>query len=142
MTDAVENRILTNSYDLFDKALYGGLGHGVIVFPTHIFKVIFTIIFPPLGEILNAIEDLIFNKFPYITWNTIIKLFDVTIITRIIYSYLLTSLFYVPGLIYTLSKLTISSSGIKGTIVCDPDSGKCADSAVFTPPPPSKTKLT
>ena len=132
MTDFVENRIYSNTYDLFDRALYGGIGHGVIVFPTHIIKVIFTVLFPPIGELLNVVEDYLLNNFPYITWDVIKQILDPKNFNRIIYSYVLTSLFYVPGLVYTLAKLTIKSSGIKGSIVCDPNTGVCTDAAEFS----------
>jgi len=107
MTDFVENRILSDEYDLFDRALYGGMGHGVIVFPTHVFKLLFTIIFPPIGQILDIVEDYLLNEFPYITWDTIKILLNFDNINKVIYSYLLTSLFYVPGLVLTLANLTI-----------------------------------
>ena len=127
MTDFVENRIFSDKYDLFDRALYGGIGHGVITIPTHIFKVIFTIIFPPIGEILNIVEDYLLAQFPYITWDTLKMLLKFENLNRIIYSFLLTSLFYVPGLVYTLAKLTIQSRGIRGSIVLDPETGKYID---------------
>jgi hypothetical protein len=134
MTDFLENRIYSDTYDLFDKCLYGGLGHGVIVFPTHIFKIIFTVIFPPIGAIINIIEKLVLNTFPYITWEVIITLLNPVHLNKIIYSYILTSLFYIPGLVYTLSHHSLGStkgktpSGIRGSIICDPETGKCIDS--------------
>lgn len=134
MTDYVENKIYSDTYDLFDKALYGGIGHGVIIFPTHIFKIIFTVIFPPIGEVLNAVEKLVLSTFPYITWEVIMTLLNPAVLNRIIYSYILTSLFYIPGLVYTLSKLTIgsssksSSNGTRGSIICNADTGVCEDS--------------
>ena len=127
MTDFVENKIFADNYDLFDRTLYGGIGHGVIIIPTNIFKVIFSIIFPPLGEIINIVENFILDEFPYITWDTINELFRIKNLNKIIYSFVLTSLFYVPGLVYTLANLTIKSRGIKGVIVCDPDTNKCVD---------------
>ena len=133
MTDFVENRIYSDTYDLFDKCLYGGIGHGVIVFPTHIFKIIFTVIFPPIGALINTIEKLVLNTFPYITWEVIITLLNPVNLNKIIYSYILTSLFYIPGLIYTLSHHNLGStngktqSGIRGSIVCDTVTGKCID---------------
>ena len=42
MTDYVENKIFSDNYNLFDRTLYGGVGHGVIIIPTNIFKVLFT----------------------------------------------------------------------------------------------------
>jgi uncharacterized membrane protein YqaE (UPF0057 family) len=137
MTDFLENKIFSDTYDLFDKVLYGGLGHGIIVFPAHILKVIFTVLFPPLGIIMNAIEPFLLKDFPYITWDVIKKLLSHTILKRIIYSYILTSLFYIPGLIYTLSHLTHTSSegeslsGIKGAIICNPYTSQCYDNIVY-----------
>lgn len=127
MTDYVENKIFSDKYDLFDRTLYGGVGHGVIIIPTNIFKVLFTVIFPPIGEIINELEEFILDEFPYITWDTLKKLFDFRTINKIIYSFLLTSLFYVPGLVYTLANLTIKSRGIRGSIVCNPETGICVD---------------
>ena len=137
MTDYVENKIFANEYDLFDRALYGGLGHGVFVFPTYMFKVIFTIIFPPIGHIINIIEDYILDEFPYITWDTIKKLFEFENINTIIYSYILTSLFYVPGLVFTLSNLTLVPSLTGGVVECDPETKICAP--MRTEPTPSNT---
>ena len=137
MTDVVENKIYSDTYDLFDRCLYGGLGHGIIVFPTNIFKIIFTVIFPPIGALINTIEHLVLDKFPFITWDVIITI--LTNLNKIIYSYILTSLFYIPGLVYTLSHHSIGStngktpSGIRGSIICDPKTGKCVDSS-----PPGK----
>ena len=127
MTDFVENKIFADNYDLFDRTLYGGIGHGVIIIPTNIIKVLFSIIFPPLGEIINIVENFILDKFPYITWETVEELFKIENLNKIIYSFVLTSLFYVPGLVYTLANLTIKSRGIKGVIVCDPDTNICSD---------------
>ena len=64
---------------------------------------------------------------------------------RIIYSFLLTSLFYVPGLVYTLANLTIISRGIRGSIVCDQKTGVCKDIAEIpelNPTIPTPTKST
>lgn len=127
MTDYVENKIFSDKYDLFDRTLYGGIGHGVIIIPTNIFKVLFTVIFPPLGKLINEIEEFILDEFPYITWDTIKKLFEFKTLNKLIYSFVLTSLFYVPGLVYTLANLTIKSRGIRGSIVCNPNTGECID---------------
>jgi uncharacterized membrane protein YqaE (UPF0057 family) len=126
-TDYAENKILSDSYALFDRILYGGIGYGAIVIPLNVFKIMCTLIFPPLGEILSIIGDALLNNFPYITWNTLLLLFDEKNINRIIYSLLLTSMFYIPGLIYTLSKITTTSSNVTGTSQCDPDTGICED---------------
>ena len=142
MTDYVENKIFANEYDLFDRALYGGLGHGVFVFPTYMFKVIFTIIFPPIGHIINIIEDFILDEFPYITWDTIKELLNFANLNTIIYSYILTSLFYVPGLVFTLANLTLVPSVIGGVVECNPETKQCVSvpvpTATSAPTKPSK----
>ena len=135
MTDFVENKIFADKYDLFDRALYGGLGHGVFVFPTYMFKVIFSIIFPPIGHIINIDEDFVLDQFPYITWDTLLELLKFENINTIIYSYLLTSLFYVPGLVFTLSNLTLVPSLRGGIVECNTD-GQCGP--IPTDPKPSK----
>ena len=127
MTDFVENKIKSDDYDLFDRSLYGGIGHGIIVIPTNIFKILFTVIFPPLGEILEIVSDYLLDEFPYITWDTIKELFKFENLNKIIYSFILTSLFYVPGLVLTLAHLTIKSRSNKGSLVCDQETGQCID---------------
>ena len=49
MTDAVENDILNDRYTLFQKIMYGGVLHGVLVVPTYWINLLITLIFPPLG---------------------------------------------------------------------------------------------
>jgi hypothetical protein len=124
MTDYAENKIFSNTYTLFDRTLYGGIGHGVIILPTNFFRIIFTVIFPPIGELLSIIGDKLLNEFPYITWETLMELMDIKNLNRIIYSLVLTSMFYVPGLVYTLSKLTVSRNNEKGIFKCDKN-GNC-----------------
>ena len=127
MTDYAENKIYNDNYALFDRILYGGIGYGTIIIPLNFFKIIFTLIFPPIGEILSIIGDELLNNFPYITWDTLKTLFDINNLNRIIYSLILTSMFYIPGLIYTLSKITTNSPNVSGTLQCDPDTGQCSD---------------
>ena len=129
MTDYAENKIFTNKYDIFDRILYGGMGHGTITIPINFIKIIFTLIFPPIGEILNIIGDKLLTKWPYITWDTVLTLFDITNgnLNRIIYSFVLSSMFYIPGLIYTLSNITTTSKIVPETLACDPDTGECKD---------------
>lgn len=73
------------SDDTFNKLMYGGFGFGPMCFPTYIPKIILSIIFPPIGVILeeaaNGFQD----------------------VSRIIVSFVLTSLFYFPGLIHALT---------------------------------------
>lgn len=101
--DGLERKILRGGYRITDKALYGGLMYGGFVLPVNFFKVLFTTIFPPLGEILNVIGDYILDEFPYITWDALIAIFNN--FQRIVYSFILTSMLYIPGLIYTLSNI-------------------------------------
>lgn len=123
--DSVERDISNDDYSLFQRILYGGVASGAIVIPTHFFKIIFTLIFPPLGEIMNAVTDKLMDNFPYITWESIKALFDYENLTRIVYSFLLTSMFYLPGLIYVLSKLKTATPNINGTLKCNPETGEC-----------------
>ena len=82
--DEREARIDANNWTLFDRLMYGGLGYGAFCLPTNFFKIIFTVIFPPLGEILNVVSDFISDEFPYITWKTLKAVMNN--MERIIYS--------------------------------------------------------
>ena len=93
MTDLVENDILNGYYTLFQKILYGGVMHGVVVIPTNWIRLLITLIFPPLGEILNAITEYMIDTFPWITWNAITKIFEFEVLNRIVYSFILTIYF-------------------------------------------------
>lgn len=101
------NKINNDEYTLFDKILYGGLGYGHFCLPANIFKILFTIIFPPLGILIHNMGDPR-NEFPYISIDNIkniIKSMDQFIITLI-----LTSLFYAPGLIYAFTQIKSNKS--------------------------------
>lgn len=99
--NALETKIDNMEWTLFDRFLYGGLGHGYFCFPTNLVRVLFTVLFPPLGVILKHLK--VSPVFPYITLETIQNL--INNIDDIIYSFVLTALFYIPGLIYGLSSL-------------------------------------
>ena len=101
----MSNTIDVSQWTLFDKIMYGGLGYGAFCLPTDFFKVIVAIIFPPLGEIINIVEDTVSDSFPYITWDSMKNLLTANSLTIIVYSFLLTTLFYIPGLIYTLTNI-------------------------------------
>lgn len=113
ITEKVEN----NEYTLYDKVMYGGLGYGYLCLPANMFKILVSIIFPPLGILINNVGE-VKPEFPYISlenFENILKKFDEFII-----SLLLTALFWVPGIIYTLSKLkqdktTISKKNSKSS---------------------------
>jgi uncharacterized membrane protein YqaE (UPF0057 family) len=99
--NALEGKIDNMEWTLFDRFLYGGLGHGYFCFPTNLVRVLFTVLFPPLAVILKHLK--ISQTFPYITMDTIRNL--ISNIDDIIYSFVLTAMFYIPGLIYGLSSL-------------------------------------
>mgnify|MGYP003985060295 FL=1 len=102
----MENDIDVSKWTLYDKVMYGGLGYGSFCLPTNFFKLIITIIFPPLGEIMNCIDtDLTFG-FPYINWQVIKNLLTYENLNKIVYSFILTTLFYIPGLVYTLRNIS------------------------------------
>lgn len=102
--DDAEKRIDNNDWTFFDKVLYGGLGYGNICLPTHLFRVVLTIIFPPLGIVIKHVK--IIEEFPW---------FDLTDfimnIGEFIQSTLLTAFFYIPGLIYSLNQLRCADDG-------------------------------
>jgi len=123
--DVAESDIYNGDYNLVSRILYGGIFSGAIVLPTNFIKIILTLIFPPLGTILEIIGEALLNEFPYITWDTLKKLFQFENINKIIYTFALTSLFYVPGLVYTLAQITTTQNNTNGTLQCDADTGNC-----------------
>lgn len=126
--DVVESDIQSDNYTLFQRILYGGVSHGVVVIPTHFFKILITILFPPIGEIFSAITsvpEFIADKFPWITWDALKNLVKFETLNRIVYSFILTSMFYIPGLVYVLANLTPNTSYTPGTLQCRADTGVC-----------------
>ena len=115
--------INAEQWTLYDKVLYGGLGYGAFCLPTDFFKVIIAIMFPPLGEVINIIEDTVDSSFPYLNWATIQKLCKYKSLNTIVYSFVLTTLFYIPGLIYTLTNIVNKERNItyapNGSIIYD-----------------------
>ena len=98
----LENKIDNMDWTLFDRFMYGGLvGSSPVCLPTNLAKIISTILFPPMGTILKHLK--LSDDFPYITTESLRILFEN--INDIIYSFVLTALFYIPGLIYGLSSL-------------------------------------
>lgn len=99
--DENDKKIDNDDWTFFDKLLYGGLGYGNICLPTHLFRVLLTIIFPPLGIIIKHVK--LIDDFPWI------DISDFLInIGEFIKSLILTSFFYIPGLIYSLNQLKCS----------------------------------
>jgi len=99
------NVINADDWTLYDKVVFGGLGYSSFCLPTNFFKVIIAILFPPLGEICNIVEDTVSPDFPYLNWETIKKICEYDNLKTIVYSFLLTTLFYIPGLVYTLTNI-------------------------------------
>jgi len=135
--DVAEQDIQNGKYTLISRILYGGIFSGALVIPTNFIKIILTLIFPPLGTILEIIGNELLNKFPYITWNTLKKLFDFNNINKIIYTFILTSMFYVPGLVYTLAQLTSTQKNVRGVLELDINTGKWVD--ITNPTEPKNT---
>lgn len=100
------NKIEMNEYTLFHKILCGGLGYGSFCMPTMIFKIIFTVCFPPLGILINNLnpdnKTPLLKSFPYLTADHFINIFKR--IDEFIIAFILTMLFYVPGLVYVMTK--------------------------------------
>jgi hypothetical protein len=94
-----------DDWTLFDKIMYGGLGYGSFCLPTNFFMLIVAIMFPPLGEVLVILDDKISPNFPFITWECVLELIKFESINRLVYSVLLTTLFYIPGLVYVLGNI-------------------------------------
>ena len=100
------NQINMNQWTLFDKVMYGGLGYGAFCLPTNFFKIIIAVIFPPLGEVVNIVSPTVSTAFPYLNLEVFYELLKFENINKIIYSFILTTFFYIPGLIYTLSNIS------------------------------------
>ena len=100
------NQIDLAKWTLFDKVMYGGLGYGAFCLPTNFFKIMIAVVFPPLGEVVNIVSHKISPDFPYLNWTIFGTLMKFENINKIIYSFILTTLFYIPGLVYTLSNIS------------------------------------
>lgn len=104
--DRLEIKIDNMEWTLYDRFMYGGLGYGYFCFPTNLIKIICTVLFPPLGTILKHMK--ISDTFPYITYETLSHLLNN--LNDIIYTFILTAMFYIPGLIYGLSGLKCTAT--------------------------------
>ena len=102
-----EQSILSMDWTLFDRLLYGGLGHGYFCLPTNLIRIIATVLFPPIATILKYLK--LSTEFPFITMESLVYL--VKNIDDILYSFVLTALFYIPGLIYGLSNIKCEETG-------------------------------
>ena len=99
-----------SQWTFFDKVLYGGLGYGVFALPSNLFTLMIAICFPPLGQVINIIGDKISSYPPFITIDALQSLFQPESISKIIYSFMLTTFFYIPGLIYVLGNIADSEN--------------------------------
>ena len=108
----MSQKIDATQWTLFDKIMYGGLGYGVFSLPSNFFVIIITCLFPPLGQIILNLGDTVLTEPPYLSWNALKTLLEPVNIRQIIYSFLLTSLFYIPGLVYVLGNI-VDSDKIK-----------------------------
>ena len=100
------NQIDPNKWTLFDRIMYGGMGYGAFCLPSNFFNIIIAVVFPPLGEIVNIVGSTVSTELPYLNWDVLKALLTYESINRIIYSFLLTTLFYIPGLVYTLTNIS------------------------------------
>ena len=113
------DKLTADQWTLYDKITFGGLGYGAFVLPSNFFIIILTCIFPPIGQIILILGDTITPEIPFFTIDSLYKIFDTdpidettnppTIppsnIMKVIYSVILTSLFYIPGLVYVLGNI-------------------------------------
>jgi len=97
-----------NPWTLADKIQYGGLGYGSFCLPRNFFVIVITILFPPLGLFINLSGDTITSTFPFVTWELFYNILQQQTITKLVYSFLLTCLFYIPGLVYVLTHIVDS----------------------------------
>jgi uncharacterized membrane protein YqaE (UPF0057 family) len=98
--DNLEKKIDDMEYTLFDRFVYGGLGYGTFCLPTNLMRVVATIVFPPLAIVFDWLE----GDFPFINFEKMVRGID-----KFFYSLVLTMMFYIPGLIYSLSHINVNS---------------------------------
>ena len=94
-----------DDWTLFDKVTYGGLGYGAFALPSNFFIIIVTCIFPPLGQIINILGKSIIAEPPFFTLESLKLMVLPKNIKKIVNSIILTSLFYIPGLVYVLGNI-------------------------------------
>lgn len=97
-----------NPWTLYDKIMYGGLGYGSFTLPSNFFVIIITTLFPPLGQLINILGDSVMSIPPFFTLDSIILILEPENFIKLIYSCLLTTLFYIPGLVYVLTNIVES----------------------------------
>jgi uncharacterized membrane protein YqaE (UPF0057 family) len=88
---AEDTKFMTQEGDTINKLMNGGFGLGHVCYPSYLPRLIATMFFPPLGVFLRQRRE---GKFQP---------------TEIITSFILTALFYFPGLIHALHGLDCAS---------------------------------
>jgi uncharacterized membrane protein YqaE (UPF0057 family) len=78
---------------VYHKVMDGGLGYGTICIPANITRYIIMVVFPPLSVFLDE-------------WNNGFKRID-----KIIINFILTAMFYFPGLLHALSIIECDNVG-------------------------------
>lgn len=95
-----DDTITPDQWTLYDKILYGGFGYSAFCMPDNVLTIALTIIFPPLGLISALVSKYIDKNMPWLNIDTLTIIYQN--LDKIVYSFILTSLFYIPGLIYVM----------------------------------------
>jgi uncharacterized membrane protein YqaE (UPF0057 family) len=117
MTDTeINEKIENGEFTLYDKFLYGGIGYGYICMAKNAMRVILSVLFPPLGIILHHLE--LKDTYPYITKEGLSNL--VANLHDVMFSVLLTFIFWVPGVIYSLKQIrALGNENIEETFAAE-----------------------
>lgn len=105
----INKRIQRGDFSLYDKFIYGGLGYGYICLPNNLIRIILAVLFPPFSVLLKHLNPQ--NEFPYITWNGLYNLYQN--FTDVVFTLILTSLFWVPGVIYAFNEIKVLGAEVK-----------------------------
>ena len=95
-----DDTVTPDQWTLYDKILYGGFGYSSFCMPDNILTIALTILFPPLGLISALVSKHIDGVAPWLNIDTLTVIYNN--LDKIVYSFVLTSLFYIPGLIYVM----------------------------------------
>lgn len=89
--DHIKEKIDNGEYTFMDKIISGGMGYGKFCIPDEMPHVILAIVFPPFSILWN------YHLGHYTLWETIKKFFT---------CFMLTMIFYFPGLIYAINEIS------------------------------------
>ncbi len=89
--DHIKEKIDRGEYTFMDKIISGGMGYGKFCIPDEMPHVILAIVFPPFSILWN------YHLGHYTLWETIKKFFQ---------CFVLTMIFYFPGLIYAINEIS------------------------------------